>query len=85
MKNNFSGLWGFIFACLAAVFFWLPYAGGIFWVLGALLSTIGLANRPNTLAWAGFIISFFWIILYIIFGILLGSFFAFTLYPYYMW
>ena len=71
MGNNTSGILGFVFACLAVVFGWLPYLGGIFWILGAILSCVGLGNRKTGWAWAGFII--------------FSSFVYFTLWPYLIW
>lgn len=84
-NTNSAGLWGFIFALLAVCFGWLPYVGGIFWVLGAILSCVGLSYRPRALAWTGFIISFFWIAIWLIIGCTIGTLTAFTLYPFFLW
>lgn len=84
-QTNSAGVWGFIFACLAVCFGWMPYVGGIFWLLGAILSCVGLGSYPRVLAWIGFIISFFWIAVWLFVGFIAGSFAAFTLYPYYLW
>ena len=83
--NSQWGTIGFIFACLAVCFGWLPYAGGLFWLLGAVFSCIGLCYRPRTFAWIGFIISFFWVILWLVMGLTLGTLAALTLFPYYIW
>ena len=85
MGNNTSGILGFVFACLAVVFGWLPYLGGIFWILGAILSCVGLGNRKSGWAWAGFIISFAWLIVYVVLGFIFSSFVYFTLWPYLIW
>lgn len=83
--SNSIGTVGFIFAVLGAAFFWLPFLGGLFWLIGAVLSCIGLGYRGNTLAWCGFWISFIWIICYFVTGLLFSTFSYFTVYPLYMW
>ncbi len=85
MRNNTSGITGFIFSILAVLCGWVPYVGGICWVLGAILSSVGLSNRPNGLAWAGFAISFLWILTYITVGLMFDTIVSFTLWPYYLW
>ena len=50
-SSNSIGAIGFIFACLGAVFCWLPILGGLFWLIGAVFSCIGLGYRNNGLAW----------------------------------
>lgn len=81
-RTNTSGLLGFIFSILAAFFCWVPYLGGFLWLMGAILSCVGLSNRPNGLAWAGFIISFAWIICFFIFGMMFNTMAFLTVYPY---
>ena len=61
------------------------YLGGIFWILGAILSCVGLGNRKTGWAWAGFIISFAWLIVYVVLGFIFSSFVYFTLWPYLIW
>ncbi len=54
------GLAGFIVALLALIILInssIPYLGGILWLLGLVLSTIGLFKRPRGFAVAGFILS----------------------------
>lgn len=82
---NSVGAWGFIFACLGAVFCWLPYFGGLFWLIGAVLSCIGLCYPRNGLAWWGFWISLLWIVCYFCFGINYGTYNYLTVYPLYIW
>lgn len=69
--SNGIGTAGFVFAVVAIAICWIPIIGqfiGVFcWILGALLSFIGLFKAPRGLAIAGFIISFLGLII----GILL--------------
>ena len=85
MKSNSTAVMGFVFACLAILFCWLPYLGGIFWILGVILSCIGLGGRNSVWAWIGFILSFAWLIAYVVLGFLIGSFIYFTIWPYVLW
>lgn len=75
------GLLGFIFSLLAACTFWLPYVGGILWIIGAILSCVGLGGRRSLYAWVGFTISVTWLLLYLLFGIIYSTFPSFTVYP----
>ena len=76
-KSNSNGLGtaGFILAILGLLLGWIPFLGWIIWLLGFLLSLIGLFKKPRGLAIAGFIISIAGIILLIfVFGLaILGS------------
>lgn len=84
-RTNSVGLWGFVFALLAFLLGWLPYLGGLLWVIGTALSCVGLSYRPRGFAWAGFWLSIIWIALWIMAICTIGEFTAFTLYPYYVW
>lgn len=83
--NSTMGILGLTFACLGAVFFWLPVIGGIFWLLGAIFSCIGISGRGSSAAWWGFYISFAWILCYLVFGLMFGTYSYFTLYPLVFW
>lgn len=85
MLNNSAGVAGFIFACMAVCFGWVPFLGGFLWLLGVVFSLAGLANDHRTMAWAGLAVSFGWIIAFFILGLLFNTFAALTLYPYYLW
>lgn len=69
-ETNSIGTAGFVLALLAIFVGWFPIIGWLIWLLGAVLSTVGLFRRPRGLAVAGFIISFIWffVILLIIFS-----------------
>lgn len=72
-RKNGLGTAGFVLAILALVFCWVPFLDFIFWILGAVFSVIGLFKAPRGLAIAGTVISFFGIIVLILFfGALIG-------------
>lgn len=86
MEKNVSGTMGFWFSILAFVFGWVPYLGGIFWVIGAILSAVGLSNpHRHGLAVAGFVISTLWFLAWLALGFTISTFEAFTLWPYFLW
>lgn len=85
MRNNIAGGIGFLFACLAMLLCWIPFVGGILWTIGAILSCIGIGLPRPALAWAGFSLSFIWIMGYFIFGLVFGTLSYFTIYPYTIW
>ncbi len=62
-EHNGIGTTGFIIALMGLFTSWIPVLGWILWVLGALFSLIGLFKTPRGLAIAGFIISFFGLII----------------------
>lgn len=55
--KNGLGVAGFILALIGLFTGWIPVAGWIIWILGAVFSIIGLFKRPKGLAIAGTIIS----------------------------
>lgn len=56
-RVNVFGLIGFIFSILTFFSSWIPVAGWLLWIVGLVLSTIGLFRTPRELAVAGFLIS----------------------------
>ena len=62
-EHNGIGTAGFIIALMGLFASWIPVFGWILWVLGALFSLVGLFKTPRGLAIAGFIISFFGLII----------------------
>ena len=70
-QSNGLGKSGFICALLGLFFGWVPGIGWILWILGTVLSFLGLFKAPRGMAFAGLIISFIDIIilLFIIGGI----------------
>ncbi|MDR2672427.1 MAG: zinc ribbon domain-containing protein [Coriobacteriales bacterium] len=65
-KSNGIGTAGFILALLGLFLSWVPVAGWIIWVLGAILSSVGMFKVPKGLAIAGVIISFIDLIILIL-------------------
>lgn len=56
-KGNSVGLAGFILALIAFVFCWVPVLNWILWILGLILSAVGVFKAPKGLAIAGLCIS----------------------------
>ena len=57
-QRNGIGTAGFVVALLGIFLAWIPVAGFIIWILGAIFSLIGIFRRPRELAIAGAAISF---------------------------
>ncbi|MDR3189417.1 MAG: hypothetical protein LBT94_09610 [Prevotellaceae bacterium] len=55
--SNGVGTAGFVLALLAVFLGWIPVFGWILWVLGLVLSSVGLFKSPKGLAITGFILS----------------------------
>ncbi len=66
-KSNGVGVAGFVLSILALLFSWAPVAGWLIWVVGFILSCVGMFRQPRGLAVAGFIISIIGILLICIF------------------
>lgn len=62
-QGNGSAVAGFTLSLLATFLGWIPFVGFLLWLLGAIFSCVGMSRKPRGLAIAGFVISFFWIIL----------------------
>lgn len=54
---NGLGIAGFVCALCAAVFSWIPILNWILWIVGLVLSGIGVTKQPKGLAIAGLVIS----------------------------
>lgn len=69
---NGIGIAGFVLSLVAIFLFLVPILNWILWILGAVLSIVGIFKKPNGLAIAGTVISFafiaFFIILFVIGG-----------------
>jgi len=62
-KSNGTGTAGFVLALIALFLGWVPVLGWILWILGAVLSFVGVLKSPKGMAIAGLVISFIGIIL----------------------
>ena len=56
-KTNGVGIAGFVLALIALFFGWVPIFGWILWVLGLILSFVGVFKTPRGMAIAGLVIS----------------------------
>jgi len=65
IESNGTGTAGFVLALIALFLGWIPILGWMLWVLGLILSFIGIFKRPRGLAIAGLVISLIGIILLI--------------------
>ncbi|UAM97449.1 hypothetical protein K8354_14150 [Polaribacter litorisediminis] len=65
-KSNGIGTAGFVMALIALFLGWIPILGWIIWVLGLILSFVGVFKTPKGLSIAGLVISLIGIILLII-------------------
>ncbi|MDL2222706.1 hypothetical protein LJB98_01240 [Bacteroidales bacterium OttesenSCG-928-M11] len=68
-KSNAVGTAGFVLALIALFLGWVPVLGWIIWILGAILSFVGVLKTPKGLSIAGLVISFIGLIfLILVFG-----------------
>jgi ABC-type long-subunit fatty acid transport system fused permease/ATPase subunit len=73
-ESNGVGTAGFVLAICALIFGWVPVLGWIIWLLGLILSIVGITRNPKGLAIAGLIISLLGLILLVaVFGAILGG------------
>ena len=73
-QSNGVGTAGFVLALVATFLGWVPVLGWILWVLGLILSFVGVFKSPRGLAIAGLVISLICLILLVaVFGAILGG------------
>lgn len=73
-KSNGIGTAGFVLALIALVLVWAPFLNSILWLLGLILSGVGVTKQPRGLAIAGLCISLIGlVILLTIFGLFAAS------------
>ncbi len=58
-KTNGVGTAGFVLALLNLILCWIPIVNVILWILGLILTAVGMAKKPRGLAIAGLCISFY--------------------------
>jgi hypothetical protein len=72
-ESNGAGTAGFVLALIAIFLGWVPVLGWIVWLLGLILSFVGVFKNPKGMAIAGLVISLIGIILLIaVFGSLMA-------------
>lgn len=64
-ESNGIGTAGFVLALISLFIGWIPVLGWIAWLLGLILSFVGIFKNPRGLAIAGLVISLVGIILLI--------------------
>ena len=69
-KKNQLGLIGFIVAVAAIVLIWIPSLSEILWLVGLILSVIGITRKPRKFAVAGLITSILAIVIAIVAALL---------------
>ena len=68
-KGNGVGTAGFVIALIGLIFCWVPVLDWLLWLLGLILSIVGVFKTPRGLAIAGIVISFLGIIILVaVFG-----------------
>ena len=72
-KSNGLGTAGFITSLLGLLLSWVPVLGWILWLVGALLSLIGVFKSPRGLAITGIILSLITLGIGMLFVELIGS------------
>lgn len=72
-KSNGLGTAGFITSLLGLLLSWVPILGWILWLVGALLSLIGVFKSPRGLAITGLILSLITLRIGMLFIELIGS------------
>ena len=64
--SNGVGTAGFVLALIAVFLGWIPVLGWIAWLLGLVLSFVGVFKKPKGLSIAGLVISLIGIILLLV-------------------
>lgn len=64
--TNGIGVAGFVLALVALFVSWIPFVGWVVWILGLILSTVGVFRKPKGLAIAGLVISLLDLILLLV-------------------
>lgn len=75
-NSNGLGVAGFVIALVAFFLCWVPVLGWILWVLGLVLSFVGVFKKPKGLAIAGLVVSFIGLIALLVFVTIIAAAFA---------
>ena len=65
-KSNGIGTAGFVLALIAVFLGWVPVLGWIIWLLGLVLSGVGVTKTPKGLAIAGLVLSLIGLVILIL-------------------
>lgn len=76
-QSNGIGIAGFVLAVLALFLGWVPFFGWIIWLLGLILSFVGIFRTPKGLAIAGLVISLIGLIIFILLATIFAAALAF--------
>ena len=72
--SNGIGTAGFVISLVTLLLGWIPVFGWVLWVVGLILSAVGMTKKPRGLAIAGLIISLIGIVfLLVIFGAIVSA------------
>ena len=71
--SNGIGIAGFVLALLALFLGWIPFLGWVMWIVGLILSAVGMTKRPRGLAIAGLVISLVGLILMLVVFAAIGA------------
>lgn len=64
--TNGVGVAGFVSALVALFVSWIPFVGWVVWILGLILSAVGVFKKPKGLAIAGLVISLLGLIILVV-------------------
>ena len=78
-QTNGMGTAGFVLALVAFFLCWVPFLNWILWILGLVLSAVGIFKQPKGLAIAGLVISLIGLIFIISIIGLIASLIGFAL------
>ena len=65
-SDNAIGLVGFIASLVALFIAWIPFIGQFVWLVGIVMSIVGITKKPKGFAIAGLIISVIGVILLVL-------------------
>jgi hypothetical protein len=75
--TNGAGTAGFVLALVGLFLGWIPVLGWLSWLIGLILSFVGIFKEPKGLAIAGLVISCIDLIVIILIAVFLGGMFSF--------
>ncbi|MDR2138307.1 MAG: DUF4339 domain-containing protein [Tannerella sp.] len=76
-ETNGTGTAGFVLSLVGLFLGWIPVLGWLAWLIGLILSFVGIFKEPKGLAIAGLVISSIELVILVMIGIFLGGFVGF--------